>query len=106
MSTRTIQAIETTIRVSQSQENWAKNISFSHNGDAPKEAAGRAAAVNASRAFWVDALCVPTQEPARTVCLQSMGAIFSSAYQVIVVLTEQCSNAIQNNSQSGKLVFF
>jgi hypothetical protein len=103
MSTRTIRAIETAISVSQLKENWARNISFSHDGDPLREAAGQAAAVNASQAFWVDALCVPSDEPARTVCLQSMGEIFSSAYQVLVVLREQCSDAIQNASQTEKL---
>lgn len=104
MSTRTIQAIKTAICVSQSQESWAKHIRFSHNGDSLKESAGQAAAVNASEAFWVDALCVPSDEPARTVCLQSMGEVFSTAHQVIVVLREKCSVAIQNTSQHGKLV--
>lgn len=103
MSTRTIRALETAISVSQSQENWACSIRFSHNGDSLKEAAGQAAALNASQAFWVDALCVPSKDPARTVCLQSMGEIFSSAYQVLVVLEGQCSDAIRNTSQNGKL---
>ena len=103
MSTRTIRAIETAISVSRSKENWGRNISFSHDGDSLKEAAGQAAAVNASPAFWVDALCVPSDDPARTVCLQSMGEIFSSAYQVLVVLREQCSEVIQNARQAEKL---
>lgn len=104
MSKRTVPAIETAIRVSQSTENWAKGIRFSHNGDSLKEAAGQAAALNASQAFWVDALCVPEEDPARTVCLQSMGKIFSSAHQVLVVLREQCSEAIRKTRQNGKLV--
>lgn len=104
MSTRTIPAIETAISVSQSQENWAGSIRFSHNGDSHKEAAGQAEALNASQALWVDALCVPSENPARTACLQSMGEIFSSAFQVLVVLREQCSDAIRNTSQNGKLV--
>ncbi|MDO6590512.1 hypothetical protein DS901_18120 [Loktanella sp. D2R18] len=103
MSIRTIRALETAINVSQSKENWGRNISFSHDGNSLKEAAGQAAAVNASQAFWVDALCVPFDEPGRTVCLQRMGEIFSSAYQVLVVLREQCSDAIQNASQTEKL---
>jgi hypothetical protein len=104
MSTRTIHAIETAISVLQSQDNWASCIRFSHNGDSLKEVAGQVSALNASQAFWVDALCVPSENPARTVCLQSMGEIFSSAYQVLVVLREQCSDAIRNTSQNGKLV--
>ncbi|WP_299938252.1 HET domain-containing protein [uncultured Pelagimonas sp.] len=104
MSARVIRAIETAIGVSQSQEDWVKSIRFSHNGDSLKEAAGQTAAVNASPAFWVDALCVPAEDPARNVCLQSMGEIFSSAFQVLVVLGEQCSEAIRKTSQNGKLV--
>ena len=104
MSTRTVPAVETAISVSRSQENWAGRIRFSHNSDSLKEAAGQAAALDASQAFWVDALCVPSEDPARTICLQSMGEIFSSAHQVLVVLREQCSDAIQKTSQNGNLV--
>lgn len=104
MSKRTVTVLESAIRVSQSPENWTKGIRFSHNGDSLKEAAGQAAALNASKAFWVDALCVPPEDPARTICLQSMGEIFSSAYQVLVVLRERCTDAIRNTRQNGKLV--
>lgn len=103
VSDRTIRVLETAVGVSNSTTNWDKYISFSHNGDATKETAGQAAAVHASQALWIDALCVPTQEPARTACLQSMGEIFSSAYQVLVVFTDQCSDAIQNTLLKGKL---
>ena len=103
VSDRTIPVLETAVGVSNSTTNWDKYISFSHNRDATKETAGQAAAVHASQALWIDALCVPTQEPARTACLQSMGEIFSSAYQVLVVFTDQCSDAIQNTLLKGKL---
>jgi hypothetical protein len=103
MSKRTLRAVETAMRVSQSPVNWANNINFSHGHDTRKEAVGLAAAVAASQAFWVDALCVPTSEPARTECLQTMGKVFSSSYQVIVVLTQQCSEAIQHTLENGKL---
>ncbi len=103
MSSRTIPSLETTISASKSQESWAKNIKFSFNSDPEKEEAGQLAALTASQAFWIDTFCVPAQEPARTICLQSMGEIFSSAYQVIVVLTAQCSDAIQSIRHTGKL---
>lgn len=103
MSARTIPAIEATINASQSQESWAANIRFSQNRDPLKEAAGQSTALKASQAFWIDALCVPSQDPARTACLQSMGDIYSSAFQVFVVLTKSCSGIFHNISCTGKL---
>lgn len=103
MSARTIPTIEATIIATHSQKSWADNIKFSHKGDAEKEEAGQAAAVKASQALWIDALCVPFQEPARKDCLQSMGEIFSSAFQVVVVLTKQCSDLIQDIRRTGTL---
>ena len=103
MSSRTIPTLETTISASQSQKSWAANIKFSYNSDLEKEEAGQAAALTASQALWIDTFCVPAKEPARTICLQSMGEIFSSAYQVIVVLTKQCSGVIRSIHQTGNL---
>jgi len=103
MSSRTIPTLETTISASQSQKSWAANIKFSYNSDPEKEEAGQLAAFTASQAFWIDTFCVPAKEPARTICLQSMGEIFSAAYQVIVVLTAQCSGVIQSIQQTGNL---
>jgi hypothetical protein len=104
MSTMTVPAIETAIGVTHAPSNWANNIRFSHKEDLLKEAAGQEMALKASQALWVDALCVPSEEPARTDCLQAMGKIFSSAYQVLVVLTEQCSDAVRNTTQNGELI--
>ncbi len=42
-------------------------------------------------ALWVDALCVPLEEPARSVCLSQMGAIYAQASTVVVALSAQCS---------------
>ena len=103
MSARTIPVIEATIKVSQAQENWASNVQFSAARDSGKEEAGRAAALKASQAFWIDALCVPPQDPARTACLKSMGEIYSSASQVFVVLGEACSDVFNQISNSGHI---
>lgn len=103
MSARTIPTIEATIIATHSQEIWASNIKFSHNGDTLKEEAGQVAAVKASQALWIDALCVPFRDPARRDCLQSMGEIFSSAFQVVVVLTRHCSDLIQDIRCTGTL---
>lgn len=88
MSARTIPVIETTIKTSRSPENWS-NVQISL--DPQKDTAAKSEAIVATQAFWIDALCVPQQEPARTLCLQRMGEIYSSAWQVFVVLPESCS---------------
>lgn len=103
MSARTVPSLETAIASSQSQESWADNVKFSYNGEAVKEEAGQLAALKASQAFWIDALCVPPHDPARAVCLQEMGRIFSAAFQVIVVLTKQCSSVINCIGRSEKI---
>ena len=46
-------------------------------------------------AMWIDAISVPDDEPARTRCLRSMGAIYGAAKSVIVVLSSPISNALQ-----------
>lgn len=45
-------------------------------------------------AIWIDALCVPPSDPAKTTCLRSMGAIFSSAAQVVAVLSNSCTELL------------
>lgn len=89
MSYRTLPVIEATIKASLSPENWDYALKCTPP-DAQKEAAALAAALKASQAIWIDALCVPSQEPARAACLRRMGAIYSSAAQVFVVLSEPC----------------
>ena len=46
-------------------------------------------------AIWVDALCVPSSEEARAACLRSMGAIYSAAARVVVVLTASCAELLE-----------
>lgn len=54
-------------------------------------------------AIWIDALCVPFQDPAKTVCLRSMGAIYSKALQVVVVLSKSCSNLLEQIYGTGRV---
>lgn len=103
MSDRTIAAIEATIKASQSRENWASHIQFTYAGDPEEEAVCQEAALKASRAIWIDAFCVPHHEPEKTECLRSMGAIYSSARQVFVVLSNSCSDVFCQIRNSGRL---
>lgn len=88
ISARTIPVIETVIKALRSPENWNY---VQINTDPQQDAAAKSNAMAASQALWIDALCVPQQEPARTLCLQRMGELYSSAWQVVVVLSESCS---------------
>ncbi|MDO8310482.1 MAG: HET domain-containing protein, partial [Sideroxyarcus sp.] len=97
MSYRTLPVIEATIKASQKPENWGYALK-STPPDAQKEAAALAAALKAAQAIWIDALCVPSQEPARAACLRSMGAIYGSAAQVFAVLSEPCANPLHQIS--------
>lgn len=54
-------------------------------------------------AMWIDAFCIPAQEPARTACLRSMGAVFASAFCVIAVLSKQCSAMLDAVARLGFL---
>jgi Heterokaryon incompatibility protein (HET) len=38
-------------------------------------------------AIWLDAACMPSREPARSLCLRSMGAIYAAASAVLAVLS-------------------
>ena len=100
ISARTVPSLRAAVASSQSQSCWSDNIKFSHRGEADKEEAAQRAALKASRAFWIDAFCVPPYDPDRAACLQEMGRIFSAAFQVIVVLTSQCSSAIKRVSHT------
>ena len=53
------------------------------------------------RAIWIDALCVPLHGPERTVCLQSLGAIYRAATRVVVVLTGAVEVVIEEVVSSG-----
>lgn len=93
MSYRTIPSIEAMIKASQTPEHWSYALMCSPRNE-QKEAAAVDAAITASQAIWVDALCVPSRDPARAACLRSMGAIYSSAAQVFAVLSEPCTKLL------------
>lgn len=93
MSCRTIPVLETTIKAAQSPEHWNYALICTPI-DEQQEAEKLSAALKASQALWVDALCLPPLEPAQSACLRSMGAIYSSAAQVFAVLSEACEKPL------------
>lgn len=93
MSDRTVPAIETTIKASQLPEYWTSAL-MCVSRDELKRAEALTTALKASQAIWVDALCVPSRDPAQSACLRSMGAIYSSAAHVFVVLPATCSELL------------
>ena len=42
-------------------------------------------------AIWLDAACMPSQEPARSLCLRNMGAIYAAASGVLAFLSPSAS---------------
>jgi hypothetical protein len=54
-------------------------------------------------AIWIDALCAPSQDPARAVCLQNMGAIYGNASQVVVVLSKSASVLLEQFHRSSRI---
>lgn len=103
MSDRTLPVIEATIKAAQSANHWT-NALLCVSRDELKRAEALAAALEASQAIWIDALCVPARGPERAACLRSMGAIYSAAMQVFVVLPATCSeplHKIHNTEQMG-----
>lgn len=79
MSDRTIPSIETAIKASQS------------------------AALSAAQAIWIDALCLPSREPAQSACLRNMGAIYSSATHVFAILSAPCSKLLHQIHNTGRM---
>lgn len=54
-------------------------------------------------ALWIDAFCVPREEPTRATCLGKMGAIYAQASQVIVVLSEPSSALLEQIRETGEV---
>ena len=54
-------------------------------------------------AIWLDAACVPSQEPARSVCLQNMGAIYAAASGVLAVLSSSASIVLETVGRAEAL---
>jgi hypothetical protein len=46
-------------------------------------------------ALWLDAFCVPNEQPARRECLRNMGAIYAAAAEVVCVLSPACAPLVQ-----------
>jgi len=53
------------------------------------------------KAFWIDAVCVPTEELARRATLESMGNIYSRAQSTIVVLQSASWAIISRDARSN-----
>jgi Heterokaryon incompatibility protein (HET) len=54
---------------------------------------------HSARMIWIDAFCVPIEPLAKRATLESMGFIYSSATQVVVVLSNEAFAAIETISQ-------
>jgi hypothetical protein len=57
----------------------------------PALEAAIAALKSSPPAIWLDVACMPSQEPARSLCLGSMGAIYAAASGVLAVLSRSAS---------------
>ena len=58
-----------------------------------------------SEAFWIDALCIPFDQPQRRLTLESMGYIYHSAAAVITVLSDASFAAIERVSNAEQLTY-
>ncbi|MCJ1351209.1 MAG: hypothetical protein MMC33_001192 [Icmadophila ericetorum] len=58
-----------------------------------------------SNAFWIDALCIPFDQPERRLTLESMGYIYHSAVAVISVLSDTSFAAIERASNAEYLTY-
>ena len=56
-----------------------------------------------SKAFWIDAFCIPTTQPARRATLESMGFIYSQATEVRVALSKDSFMAVQQLNMRNRL---
>jgi len=66
-------------------------------------AAETAIRIEKPEALWIDAFCMPLEEPARTRCLSRMGAIYGQASKVVVVLSAECSEVLEQITDSGEV---
>jgi hypothetical protein len=53
--------------------------------------------------IWIDALCVPIAEPERSITLQSMGHIYATAQEVVVVLSAETRAVLQTMTTSSRI---
>ncbi|MBI1890267.1 MAG: HET domain-containing protein [Burkholderiales bacterium] len=90
MSDRTIPVLETAINAVQFPNCLSDALTaLARQKDSYSEKL--AGTIAGSKAIWIDALCVPHQEPERGACLRNMGAIYRSASHVIAVVSNKCS---------------
>lgn len=63
------------------------------------------AAINNSNcsAFWIDALCIPIAQPARSATLGAMGFIYSIAEEVIVSFPPSRAGILRELQRSDRL---
>jgi len=54
-------------------------------------------------AIWIDAFCIPSQEPARSECLGLMGAVYSKAESVVVVLSDEFKSVLKEVKETGSI---
>jgi hypothetical protein len=93
ISVRTIPVIETVINAFQAYECQSSALrSLFHTNT--KFSDKLALARSASKAIWIDSLCIPQQQPAADICIQNMGVIYREAAQVFVVLNTACDNTV------------
>ena len=62
-----------------------------------------AAGVEPPGALWVDSFCVPAEEPGRSACLRSMGAIYGRASHVVVVLSPASSTMLAQIAETDRV---
>jgi len=55
------------------------------------------------KAFWIDAFCIPTTQPARRATFESMGYIYSQARQVRVALSKHSFQAVRQLTVADKM---
>jgi hypothetical protein len=103
ISARTIPVLETVIRAMSSHSVLDTALTWAFHNESTR--AQRLSALQlASDALWIDALCVPQQQPARDLCLLNMSSIFEAASCVIAVLSSTCRIALQKIQKKESLI--
>ena len=100
-SKRTIPVIETVIKAFQSIESQEKAVK-SYFQDSERTTEQLKLMHAASRAIWIDSLCVSKDQALANVCIHNMGIIYKKATQVFVALNAECEGTvlkISNNEQ-------
>lgn len=102
ISDRTLPVLETAICVLDRQRGLDRALTRTFPSEESRRE--RLAEIQvASQAIWIDAICVPQQQPARAACLRQMGAIYGAAVCVIAVLSPGSAEAIRKVGASESL---